>query len=351
MGFLSKAWKGLKNGVKKIGKGIKSAVKSVGKFMDKIGIVGQIALMFVLPGIGAALGSAWTGAAGALSASSNALMAGVGKVMTVAGKFAATAGNVFKTVTDGIGSFIKNVGGGMVNKIGSKLGFEKLIASAPDSMSKGFTKWMEGVSHDVANITSPFRQAATEVASGVESAFDKGIEYPYEEDLMGLPADPGTEFGRPGDVFEPLRRSTPTATSGAGFSTTFDPTIPEELLTQSQEGWRGYANRVRDYATNTLKAVPEVAIDQLASGVTSGVKQAAFNAITGGPETPEYNTTYNEIPSFDFGGVDNAYMTQGYSYGGVPSTTIEYYAANNAQYGRFGANAYNTYAPFRNRTA
>ena len=64
MGFFSKIWKGLKKGVKKIGKGIKSAFKKFGKFMNKIGILGQIAMMFILPGIGQALGSMWTGIAG-----------------------------------------------------------------------------------------------------------------------------------------------------------------------------------------------------------------------------------------------------------------------------------------------
>ncbi len=57
MGFFSKIWKGLKKGVKSIGKGIKSAFKKFGKFMNKIGIVGQIAMSFILPGLGEILGA------------------------------------------------------------------------------------------------------------------------------------------------------------------------------------------------------------------------------------------------------------------------------------------------------
>ena len=52
MGFFSKAFKkikkGFKSAFKSIGKGIKSAFKKFGKFMGKIGVVGQIAMMFIL---------------------------------------------------------------------------------------------------------------------------------------------------------------------------------------------------------------------------------------------------------------------------------------------------------------
>ena len=55
MGFFKKLFKGVKKVFKKVGKGIKKVVGKVGKFMNKTGIVGQIALSFLLPGIGAAL--------------------------------------------------------------------------------------------------------------------------------------------------------------------------------------------------------------------------------------------------------------------------------------------------------
>ena len=65
---------------KKIGKGVKKVFKKFGKFMGKIGIVGQIAMMFVLPGIGAALmkgfGALWTGVVGQTAAGATASAAG-----------------------------------------------------------------------------------------------------------------------------------------------------------------------------------------------------------------------------------------------------------------------------------
>ena len=53
--IFSKAWKGVKKTFKKIGKGIKSGFAKFGKFMNKFGIAGQIGMMFIMPGIGAAM--------------------------------------------------------------------------------------------------------------------------------------------------------------------------------------------------------------------------------------------------------------------------------------------------------
>ena len=47
MGFFKKIFKGIGKVFKKIGKGIKKAFKGFGKFMGKIGVVGQIAMMFI----------------------------------------------------------------------------------------------------------------------------------------------------------------------------------------------------------------------------------------------------------------------------------------------------------------
>ena len=64
MGFFSKIGKGIKSAFKSIGAGIKSAFKRFGKFMNKIGVLGQVAMMFILPGVGSMLAKAWSGIAG-----------------------------------------------------------------------------------------------------------------------------------------------------------------------------------------------------------------------------------------------------------------------------------------------
>jgi len=75
MGFFKKVFKGIGKVFKKIGKGIKSAFKKFGKFMNKIGILGQVAMFFIMPYVGQALGSMWTGIAGQTAAQGTATAA------------------------------------------------------------------------------------------------------------------------------------------------------------------------------------------------------------------------------------------------------------------------------------
>jgi hypothetical protein len=155
---IKKLARGIKKVVKKIGKGIKSAFQKIGKFMGKIGIVGQIAMMFILPGIGSALskglskgwsaligksatmttaGTTATVTAGSGLLGGNAVMRGVGHVLQAAGNFVKVGHSAFKTVTGAVGSFVKEFAGTALKKIP---GMQKLMPSlqnAPDTFFQG----------------------------------------------------------------------------------------------------------------------------------------------------------------------------------------------------------------------
>ena len=113
MGFFSKVFKGVKKVVKKIGKGIKSAFAKVGKFMNKLGIVGQIALGLMLPGIGASLGKWAITAMG----SSNAIVAAAGQFVNAAVSIGTKVSGAFKTVTEGVFKVVGQTVGTALNKI------------------------------------------------------------------------------------------------------------------------------------------------------------------------------------------------------------------------------------------
>jgi len=115
MGILSKAWKGLKKGVKKIGKGIKKTFNKVMGAVGKLGIVGQIGMMFLMPYATSALGS-FFGAAGKLSTWSTNLLskAGLGKQalghgLNLINKAGTFAGNVYTSVSQTIGNAVDRV--------------------------------------------------------------------------------------------------------------------------------------------------------------------------------------------------------------------------------------------------
>jgi hypothetical protein len=115
MGLLSKVWKGLKKTVKKIGKGVKKVFKKIGKAIGKLGIVGQIGMMFLMPYATSALGS-FFGASGKLATWSSKLLskAGVGSQalghgLNLINKAGTFAGNVYNSVSQTIGNAIDRV--------------------------------------------------------------------------------------------------------------------------------------------------------------------------------------------------------------------------------------------------
>ena len=113
MGFFKKLFKGVKKVFKKVGKGIKKVVGKVGKFMNKTGIVGQIAMSFLLPGIGGMLGKA----AGAMMASSSAIVSGAGTFLNAAVNIATKAGSLVKSVGDGVMKVVGQTVGTVINQI------------------------------------------------------------------------------------------------------------------------------------------------------------------------------------------------------------------------------------------
>ena len=146
MGFFKKIFRGVKKVFKKIGRGIKKGFQKFGKFMNKIGIVGQIAMMFILPMVGNALvagmssmlglqggtglstlaGTAATAttAGTGLLGSTSALLRAAGAVVKGAGAFAKIPGNIFNSVTKGIENFAK----WGLNKVGVN------VAGAPTTL-------------------------------------------------------------------------------------------------------------------------------------------------------------------------------------------------------------------------
>ena len=114
MGFFSKIFKGVKKVFKKIGKGIKSAFAKVGKFMGKLGIIGQIGLGLLLPGIGGMLGKWAVTAMG----SSSAIVSAAGHFVNAAVQIGTKVGSVFKTVTQGVTNVIGETVGAALNKVG-----------------------------------------------------------------------------------------------------------------------------------------------------------------------------------------------------------------------------------------
>lgn len=162
MGIFKKIFKGIGKVFKKIGRAIKKGFKKFGKFMGKIGIVGQLAMMFILPGIGGALMKGLGGMAGKMASLTGkfaglqgsalgSVVKGVGTVLKGAHGFVQTGVNAFKTVTSGIMEFGKTA----LNKI------PNIDISGAKANFFGSDSVMEGIKMDAGNIMNPFRDNIT----------------------------------------------------------------------------------------------------------------------------------------------------------------------------------------------
>tara|TARA_R110000787_G_scaffold120025_5_gene230949 strand:+ start:1241 stop:2410 length:1170 start_codon:yes stop_codon:yes gene_type:complete len=320
MGFLKsiskgfkKIGKGIKKHFKSIGKGIKSAMGKIGKFMGKIGIVGQIALMFTPVGamlsgmmgsIGNVAGSmfgkvlgkaAVQGAAGSgLLGSSSAILRGAGTVLKAAGNFAQAGHSAFRTITDGISSFVGEFSKTALKKIpGMENVMPKYLGSGSDTFFGGensaWGKVSSKVSSDAAAILDSFNEdiggvskiltqpqtdlkakaqaQVNKTATGVDGVgpMKEGYKFPdatksLDVDVSGLP-----------DVTQA------TESLGGGV-----PAAKESLLSQ-------VTGAVKENYTDFLdgrpvgQAVTEELIggatEAISEGVVGGIKQRAYDAV------------------------------------------------------------------------
>ena len=157
MGIFSKIKRGFKKIVKKVGRGIKKVAKGIGKVLGKIakpfqkfGILGQIALSFIMPwavggimkGMGYLASSSFGTFAGGLAKSSNLFVKAAGKLAQGINFGAAKINQAYTFISDGITKGLDWVG-----QQGAKL--KKGITNTFD----GAKEWITGgPSPDLATI-------------------------------------------------------------------------------------------------------------------------------------------------------------------------------------------------------
>ena len=166
MGFLSKIFKGIKKFVKKIGRGIKKVARKIGKAVNKLGIVGQIGMMILMPYAAGAM-SSFFGATGTLSNWGAALLKGpgiaskaLGHTLNAINTVGTMAGQVYTGITKTIGKAWDVVSG------------KGTLADVGKSAKSIFTKPAKTLQHafnpnvDLAgNLTGVAKKAAEQVGS------------------------------------------------------------------------------------------------------------------------------------------------------------------------------------------
>jgi len=208
MGFFDKIFKGVKKVFKKIGKGIKSAFKSVGRFMGKIGIVGQIALGLLLPGIGTMIGT-WAGAA---MGSANAFVSAAGHFVNAAVQIGTKAGTVFKTVTQGVTNVIGETVGAVLNKIP---GMDGVVQKFTGSLGMNAGKGIDISQKGFGSIMDVATQAVSDVAKTGGNLFSMDTLTGTNKYAIGKLAPKATDFNiKRGDgIADSVRSAADNATN------------------------------------------------------------------------------------------------------------------------------------------
>jgi hypothetical protein len=282
MGFFSKIWKGLKKTVKKIGKGIKSAFKKFGKFMGKIGILGQVAMMFILPGIGAALGNAFMGTAGALATNTvggvlGAVGQAAGKVMQFVGNTVSKAGNVFSNITKGVTDTLGNF---------AKTASNKMFGTSFDAASNFFTGGDSAFSRSFGgdsrfqNLTTDFSKVSKMVDEDIGDPF-RSTEQTLAEKIQGTSLD------------------TPRLADGSIDHFAIDPNMPIDSSILEATG-KGVAEKAVVEPESWIKKQVGAGVDKFvktATDIPSQLLNKSFGINQ--PGDVEYNQYAAYVPSFD----------------------------------------------------
>ena len=258
MGFFKKIFRGIKKVFKKIGRGIKKVAMGIGKFMDKIGIVGQIALMFIpIPGLGQLLSTMGGWAAKALSVMGPigaSILKGAQFVIGAAGKFVTGAKNIFGTITGGIKTFFGEFTKTALNKIGfdpTKFGFKSAtqggtfdswLKTGKGTFGEAWEVVQDNIVTNAGKILDPWK-ASIDATSKTTLEGLSDSSYKSVDDIREMNPNirdwdniTGQKINLDMDNIEPFRGFTPLAEGESMLAPKFtDPTHPDFR----DEGWYG----------------------------------------------------------------------------------------------------------------
>ena len=220
MGLFKKLFKGIGKFFKKIGKGIKKAFKAFGKFMGKIGPLGSIAMMFILPGIGSAISGAFKSVIGQTAAQATASAAGASaaSAATAAGASSAAASAAGAAATAKAAAAIKAgtmavtksatgmfAGGSASQALGHVLQFAGKAVSMPGKVFSSITK---GVTNTLTEFTkTAAKKLGMDVPSAAQNFFGDNSAFTRVSEAVRSPFDPSIEakrlFEKEGLTYDP----------------------------------------------------------------------------------------------------------------------------------------------------
>tara|TARA_R100000234_G_scaffold39341_1_gene23454 strand:- start:8127 stop:9113 length:987 start_codon:yes stop_codon:yes gene_type:complete len=293
-------FKKIKKFFKRIGRGIKKGFQKFGKFMGKLGIVGQIAMMFIMPGIGNAMMSTFGSVLKGLGTLGRVGQAAQ-TVLGAAGNFTRLVAKPFTTITDGISTFLSSTTKFLTNKTAGLFGRDAVFKSAPTTFLGA-----DGV----------IGQTATNIVDNVVGFADVG------RDLLSNDISSFTDRS-----FSSLREA--KETQALQDLVTGDQ-MKQDLMVKAV-GEQATKPSLLDRVTEPFK--PTNLVEGFATGTAKGVTNVAatatLDAVGLGPEYEEYGSQRSYTPQFQS---DQSLLSTGFTpivavdQGGADVTGQETYA-------------------------
>ena len=261
---IKKAFKGFKKVFKKIGKGIKKAFNKIGQWTGKLGILGQIGLSLILPGIGAAF-------TGMLTGSSSALLRGAGNFLAKAGEIGKAVGNSFSTVTEGVTKVV----GQTIGTVADKLGFQSV--GGFKIQNPGFDKVWDTVKETGSQLAEQGKDLFTNTTR--EMAVTQGLTESVSSQLTDtidtrVAQDVSSQVGDTFNTQNLTKNASTQLTDAVDTSVAQDVSSKASLLAPSSKKSMGVFDKVNQ---------------SIVTGIQSGLQQKAFEAAGG--KLPETNYT------------------------------------------------------------
>jgi hypothetical protein len=288
MGIFSKIGKGIKKVFSKIGRAIKKQFKRFGKFMNKIGVLGQIAMMFILPGIGNALLSGISGAFGSLvgaSAAGTTTAAATSAATVSAGTAASTAvgtgtATAAQTATIKAGevaakSLAKQVGKGILEKSAEGI-FTATRGTGMLGSSNSFISGAGSVIQSAGNFVSAGVKAFSTVTEGITSFMGEFVK----TGLNKLGIDIGSAAPTFGDAWSNVQNNVMTNASETvnafNKSIGYQPTTPGKIASYVPKDRITVAGQITKGVTPGLDLTKGPAADlNLVGGISAEAAQSA----------------------------------------------------------------------------
>jgi hypothetical protein len=308
---VKKVVKSIGKGIKKIGKGLKKIMAKIAKPFAKLGIVGQIALGFLMPW---AAGAIWTGltgttfslasmgtVAGNLTASSNIFAKAAGYVMKGVHWGATKVQNAYQYVTDKISSGIDTLTGRAKETLGPTADAGDLIN---DAVQNG---------PDIEQVTLTPEQITQQAKDSAKSLFER-ID---SGDLA-----PKATTDDLGDLFD-----TDLFTSKDSIALKAEDSVAalqKKIVGEATKVDKGFFGKVKESFSTALAEAPSTISKQIVTSAATGIGDMVKQGIVGEAEMGSY--AQYDVPDFlslsaqdaytKYNQVDLTMQNNSFAYGG-----------------------------------